>query len=50
MALTTQNQDIVYRIDAQDNNLNADYWDYWLEYYSPRYQVLVLQINQVKQD
>src|SRR6187397_2779246 len=32
-----QNQDIVYRIDAQDNNLNADYWDYWLEYYSPRY-------------
>jgi hypothetical protein len=36
-----QNQDIVYRIDAQDNNLNADYWVYWLEGgpslgYSPR--------------
>ena len=32
-----QNQDITYRIDAQDDNLNADYWQYWLEYYSPRY-------------
>jgi len=32
-----QNNDITYRIDAQDDNLNADYWQYWLEYYSPRY-------------
>jgi len=33
-----QNNDIVYRIDAQDDNLNADYWIYWLEFYSPRYR------------
>jgi len=32
-----QNNEIRYTIDAQDNNLNADYWAYWLEYYSPRY-------------
>ncbi len=32
-----QNNDITYRIDAQDDNLNADYWQYWLEFYSPRY-------------
>ena len=32
-----QNQEIRYQIDAQDNNLNSDYWYYQLEYYSPRY-------------
>jgi TonB-linked SusC/RagA family outer membrane protein len=32
-----QNDEIRYTIDAQDNNLNADYWQYWLEFYSPRY-------------
>jgi TonB-linked SusC/RagA family outer membrane protein len=32
-----QNDETRYQIDAQDNNLNADYWQYWLEYYSPRY-------------
>lgn len=35
--LNYQDQHIVYKIDAQDDNLNADYWLYWLEYYSPRY-------------
>ncbi len=35
--LNYQNQSIRYTIDAQDDNLNADYWQYWLEYYSPRY-------------
>lgn len=35
--LNYQNDDIRYQIDAQDNNLNADYWQYWLEFYSPRY-------------
>lgn len=35
--LNYQNQSIRYQIDAQDDNLNADYWQYWLEYYSPRY-------------
>jgi hypothetical protein len=32
-----QNDETRYQIDAQDNNLNADYWAYWLEFYSPRY-------------
>jgi len=32
-----QNDETRYQIDAQDNNLNADYWQYWLEFYSPRY-------------
>lgn len=36
-----QTREIKYRVDAQDNNLNADYWQYWLEGgpgggYSPR--------------
>lgn len=35
--LNVQNQEIRYQIDAQDNNLNSDYWYYQLEYYSPRY-------------
>jgi TonB-linked SusC/RagA family outer membrane protein len=35
--LNYQHQDILYKIDAQDNNLNSDYWAYQLEYYSPRY-------------
>jgi TonB-dependent starch-binding outer membrane protein SusC len=35
--LNYQNDEIRYQIDAQDNNLNADYWQYWLENYSPRY-------------
>lgn len=35
--LNYQNQEIKYLIDAQDNNKNADYWQYWLEFYSPRY-------------
>ena len=35
--LNYQKQDIIYKIDAQDNNLNSDYWAYQLEYYSPRY-------------
>ena len=34
--LNYQHQDILYKIDAQDNNLNSDYWAYQLEYYSPR--------------
>lgn len=34
--LNFQNQNILYKIDAQDNNLNSDYWAYQLEYYSPR--------------
>lgn len=34
--LNYQDQEIKYQIDAQDNNLNAEYWQYWLEYYSPR--------------
>jgi TonB-linked SusC/RagA family outer membrane protein len=35
--INVQNQEIRYQIDAQDNNLNSDYWYYQLEYYSPRY-------------
>jgi len=35
--LNYQNDEIRYTIDGQDNNLNADYWAYWLEFYSPRY-------------
>lgn len=37
--LNYQNQSIRYQIDAQDDNLNSDYWSTggWLEYYSPRY-------------
>jgi TonB-dependent starch-binding outer membrane protein SusC len=35
--LNYQNDYTRYQIDAQDNNLNADYWQYWLEFYSPRY-------------
>ena len=32
-----QDDETRYQIDAQDNNLNADYWAYWLEFYSPRF-------------
>jgi TonB-linked SusC/RagA family outer membrane protein len=32
-----QNDNIRYQVDGQDGNLNADYWAYWLEYYSPRF-------------
>lgn len=39
--LNYQNDQIRYLVDPQDNNLNADYWQYWLEGgpsggYSPR--------------
>ncbi len=34
--LNYQNEQAVYNILDQSNNLNADYWIYWLEYYSPR--------------
>ena len=40
-----QNDEIRYTIDAQDNNLNADYWAYWLEFYSPRYSAGSPQLN-----
>jgi hypothetical protein len=40
-----QNDEIRYQIDAQDNNLNADYWQYWLEFYSPRYSKGAPQLN-----
>jgi len=35
--LNYQNDEIRYQINNQDGNLNADYWAYWLEYYSPRF-------------
>lgn len=35
--LNYQTDDTRYQIDDQSTNLNADYWQYWLEYYSPRY-------------
>ena len=35
--LNYQTDDTRYQIDEQSNNLNADYWQYWLEYYSPRF-------------
>lgn len=31
-----QTEEAINNIQAQDNNLNADYWQYWLEYYYPR--------------
>jgi TonB-linked SusC/RagA family outer membrane protein len=34
--LNYQTDEIINNISAQDNNLNADYWQYWLEYYYPR--------------
>jgi TonB-dependent starch-binding outer membrane protein SusC len=34
--LNYQTQNDVNIIQPQDNNLNADYWQYWLEYYYPR--------------
>jgi TonB-linked SusC/RagA family outer membrane protein len=35
--LNYQNEEIVQNIADQSNNLNADYWQYWVEYYPPYY-------------
>ena len=34
--LNYQNDRIYYNIKDQSGNVNADYWQYWEEYYSPR--------------
>jgi len=34
--LNYQNDRNIFNIADQSNNLNADYWQYWMEYYSPR--------------
>jgi TonB-linked SusC/RagA family outer membrane protein len=33
--LNYQTQDRIHNIADQSNNLNADYWQYWVEYYAP---------------
>lgn len=33
--LNYQTQDVKNTVLDQTNNLNADYWEYWLEYYAP---------------
>ncbi|HUS03619.1 MAG TPA: SusC/RagA family TonB-linked outer membrane protein [Chitinophagaceae bacterium] len=33
--LNYQTQERVHNIADQSNNLNADYWQYWVEYYAP---------------
>ena len=35
--LNYQNEEIIQNILDQSNNLNADYWQYWVEYYPPYY-------------
>ena len=34
--INNSNQTVINNIAAQDNNLNADFWQYWLEAYYPR--------------